>query len=84
MLMLFKSLQIFSGILAVLAFLVLYGFTDGLEGFIKLFTNLDLLIDIASEYPTLIIYISTFIISLIMFFVFKKLHYNKKQEMKNL
>ena len=48
MLMLFKSLQIFSGILAVLAFLVLYGFTDGLEGFIKLFTNLDLLIDIAS------------------------------------
>ena len=42
--MLFKSLQIFSGILAVLAFLVLYGFTDGLEGFIKLFTNLDLLI----------------------------------------
>jgi hypothetical protein len=84
MLMLFKSLQIFSGILAVLAFLVLYGFTDGLEGFIKLFTNLDLLIDIASEYPPLIIYISTFIISLIMFFVFKKLHYNKKQEMKNL
>ena len=47
-------------------------------------TYSEILIDIASEYPPLIIYISTFIISLIMFFVFKKLHYNKKQEMKNL
>lgn len=84
MLILLKIMQVFSGILAILAFLVLYGFTEGFEGFIKLFTNPSLLIDIASDYPPLVLYISTFIVSIILFFVFRKLHSRKKQEIENL
>ena len=83
MLILLKILQIFSGILAILALLVLIGFTDGFEGFFKLFTNPKLLINIASDYPPLILYMGTFVVSIILFFVFRNLHIKKIQEIEN-